>query len=269
MKVNNWKKRIASTLLAAGVFVPSAALAYDIPLADPSFENYIIPTGGSLGSQYAYANAYRPSGSAWIDDQDHFSGDYVQDTNPSNWLYTSGYADKGSGARRGSPLHGNQAMHGLFRYSTQETNAVFEAGKTYTFSIFAQGDHDAESNGGNWQSRVFLYLFDGSIPFSEANSLVVERFSPTDLINTGPSDFVNRDPSWDAAQSKALGWTQISISHTVLSGAPEIGNPIGVGFWAGDDACLDVAALAATPEPSSAVLLGAGGLALLGRRRRP
>lgn len=268
MKVNNWKKRIASTLLAAGVFVPSAALAYDIPLADPSFEDYAIPTGGSLGSQYAYANLYRPTGSAWIDDQDHNSAPYVQDTNPSSWLYTSGYADKGSGARRGSPLHGNQAMHGLFRYSTQEANAVFEAGKTYTFSIFAQGDHDADPNGGNWQSRVFLYLFDGSNPFSEANSLIVERFSPTDLINTGPSDFVNRDPSWDANQSKTLGWTQISISHTVLPGAPEIGNPIGVGFWAGDDACLDVAALAATPEPSSVVLLGAGGLALLGRRRR-
>jgi hypothetical protein len=268
MKVTNWKKRIASTLLAAGVFVPSAALAYDIPLADPSFEDYIIPTGGSLGSQFAYANLYRPSGSAWIDDQDHNSAPYVQDTNPSSWLYTTGYADKGSGARRGSPLHGSQAMHGLFRYSTQETSAVFEAGKTYTFSIFAQGDHDAEPNGGNWQSRVFLYLFDGSIPFSEANSLVVDRFSPTDNINTGPSDFVNRDPSWTASQSQSLGWSQISISHTVAPGAPEIGNPIGVGFWAGDDACLDVAALTATPEPGSAVLLGIGGLGLLGRRRR-
>jgi hypothetical protein len=267
MKVTNWKKHVASALLAAGISLPTSALAYDIPLADPSFEAYAIPTGGPLGSQYAYANLYRPT-SAWIDDQDHFSAPYVQDTNPSSWLYTTGYADKGSGARRGSPRTGNQAMHGLFRYSSQETSAVFEAGKTYTFSIFAQGDHDAAPNGGNWQSRVFLYLFDGALPFSEANSLVFDRYSPTDSINTGPSDFVNRDPSWTAAQSQALGWSQISLSYTVQAGAPEIGHPIGVGFWAGDDACLDDASLAATPEPGTVTLLGMAGLALLGLRRK-
>jgi hypothetical protein len=267
MKVTNWKKHVASALLAAGVVLPTTAFAYDIPLADPSFEDYLISTAGSAGSQYAYANEYRPT-SAWVDDQDHFSAPYVQDTNPSSWLYTTGYADKGSGARRGSPRTGNQAMHGLFRYSTQETSAVFEAGKTYTFSIFAQGDHDAEPNGGNWQSRVFLYIFDGSLPFSEANSLTFARYSPTDNINTGPDDFVNRDPSWTATQSQQLGWTQISLSHTVLPGAPEIGNPIGVGFWAGDDAGLDDASLSATPEPGSLALAGLASVALTCWRRR-
>jgi hypothetical protein len=268
MKVTNWKKKVAGALLAAGVYLPSVALAdYDIPLADPSFEDYAISTAGPLGSQYAYANAYRPT-SAWIDDQEHFSAPYVQDTNPSSWLYTTGYADKGSGARRGSPRTGNQAMHGLFRYSSQEVSDVFEAGKTYTFSLFAQGDHDSDPNNGNWQSRVFLYIFDGSIPFSEANSLVFDRYSPTDSINTGPSDFVNRDPSWNAAQSQAIGWTQISLSHTVQPGAPEIGHPIGVGFWAGDDAGLDDASLSATPEPGTVTLIGTAGLALLGWRRR-
>ncbi len=78
MKVTNWKKTVASALLAAGIYVPSAALAdYNIPVGDPSFEAYGIPTGGPLGSQYAYANLYRPTGSAWIDDQDHFSASYV------------------------------------------------------------------------------------------------------------------------------------------------------------------------------------------------
>lgn len=268
MKVTNWKKKVAGALLAAGIYLPSAALAdYDIPLADPSFEDYVISTAQLPGAQYAYANAYRPT-SAWVDDQEHFSAPYVQDTNPSSWLYTSAYADKPGGALRGSPRTGNQAMHGLFRYSTQEVSDVFEAGKTYTFSLFAQGDHNADPNGGNWQSRVFLYIFDGSIPFSEANSLTFARYSPTDSINTGPDDFVNRDPAWDAVQSQTIGWTQISLSHTVLPGAPEIGHPIGVGFWAGDDAGLDDASLSATPEPGTAVLLAAAGLTLLGCRRR-
>jgi hypothetical protein len=268
MKVSNWKKTVAAALLAAGVYVPSTASAANIPLGDPSFEAYLISTAGSAGSQYAYANAYRPT-SAWIDDQDHNSGGYVQDTNPSSWLYTTAYADKGSGPRRGSPRTGNQAMHGRFRYSTQETSAVFEAGKTYTFSLFAQGDHDAEPNGGNWQSRVFLYIFDGNLPFSEANALTFKRFSPTDSINTGPSNFVNRDPSWDAAQSKALGWSQISLSYTVPQGSPAIGHTIGVGFWAGDDAGLDDASLSVVPEPASATLvLGAAAGLLAARRRR-
>jgi hypothetical protein len=268
MKLSNWKTRVAATLLAAGIYVPSTAAAYSIPLGDPSFEAYAISTAGAAGSQYAYANAYRPT-SAWIDDQDHNSGGYVQDTNPSNWLYTTAYADKGSGARRGSPRTGNQAMHGRFRYSTQETAAVFEAGKTYTFSLFAQGDHDAVQSGGNWQSRVFLYIFDGANPFSEANSLIFDRFSPIDSINTGPADFVNRDFNWTPAQSQTLGWTQISLSYTVQPGAPEIGRPIGVGFWAGDDAGLDDASLTATPEPASATLFaGAAGAMLAAFRRR-
>jgi hypothetical protein len=266
MKVKNWGRKVASTLLAAGLWLPSSAFAIDIPLGDPSFEAYAISTGGAAGGQYAYANLYRPT-SAWVDDQEHFTAPYVQDTNPSSWLYTTAYADKGSGARRASPRTGNQAMHGLFRYSSQELSNVFEAGKTYTFSVYAQGDHDAEPNGGNWQSRVFLYMFDGSVPFSEANALTVDRYSPTDSINTGPSDFVNRDPSWTAAQSQA-GWTQISLSWTVQPGAPEIGHNIGVGFWAGEDACLDDASLTIVPEPSTAALMGAGGVSALAFKRR-
>ena len=265
MKVTNWKRKIAASLVAAGLWIPSAH-ALDIPLGDPSFEAFAISTAGPAGSQYAYANAYRPSGSPWIDDQEHNSAPYVQDTNPSNWLYTAAYADKGTGARRGSPRTGNQAMHGLFRYSTQEVANVFEAGKTYTFSMWAQGDHDAVQAGNNWQSRVFLYIFDGTVPFSEANSLTLKRFSPPgDSFNV--NDFVNRDPSWTAAQSKA-GWQKISLSYVVQPGSPVIGHNIGVGFWAGDDACLDDASLSVVPEPSTALLVGAGGISLLAWRRR-
>jgi hypothetical protein len=265
MKVTNWTRKIVASLIAAGLWVPSAH-ALEIPLGDPSFEAFALSTVLPAGSQYAYANQYRPT-SAWVDDQDHFSAPHVQDTNPSNWLYTTAYADKGTGSRRGSPRTGNQAMHGLFRYSSQEVSNVFEAGKTYTFSMYAQGDHDAELfSATGWQSRVFLYIFDGSLPFSEANSLISQRYSPPgDSFNQ--NDFVNRDPSWTAAESQA-GWTQISLSWTVQAGAPEIGHNIGVGFWAGDDACLDDASLTVVPEPITVFLIGVGGISVLASYRR-
>src|SRR5690606_8880062 len=115
---------------------------------------------------------------------------------------------------------GNQAMHGISHYSTQEASAVFEAGKNYTFSVWSQGDSDATGS----SSRVWLYIFNGSVPFSEDNSLNFARYAP----DTG--DFINRTPGSTPAQSKTM-WTQISISHTVFNGAPEIGQPVGVGFW--------------------------------------
>jgi hypothetical protein len=137
-------------------------------------------------------------------------------------------------------------MHGFFRYSSQVTNETFEAGKVYTFSIYAQGDADSVLTGGSgWQSRVFLYIFDGSEPFSEANALKAARYSPTDSINTGSNDFVNRDPVWTSVQSQA-GWQQISISWTVQPGALEIGSPVGVGFYIGDDGAVDDASLIKT-----------------------
>jgi hypothetical protein len=235
MKVTiNWRKVVATALLAAGVWVPSAVQAANIPLQDASFEAFVA-------NQYAYADAYRPT-SAWIDDQDGIGGE-TQDNIDSNWLYTAAYANDGP-PFRGSPRTGNQAMHGIFHYNSQTTSAVFEAGKSYVFSVYAQGDNDSELVNGSWNSRVWLYIFDGSKPFSEPNSLTFKRFSPTDDINTGPSDFVNRDTAWDAAQSQAA-WQQINLRWTVQPGAPEVGKPIGVGFYIGRDGAVDDASLIA------------------------
>jgi hypothetical protein len=243
MKVTiNWRKAVATALLAAGICVPSVVHAANIPLADPSFEDYVISTVLEPKDQYAYAPAYRPT-SGWIDDQDGASGE-VQDDAESNWLYTTAYANKPGGALRGSPRTGGQAMHGFFNYSGQTTSGVFEAGKSYVFSVYAQGDSNSFLNAGNWESRIWLYMFDGSKAFSEANSLTFKRYSPTDSINTGPNDFVNRDPLWDEAQSQA-GWQRISLRWTVQPGAPEIGNPIGVAMWLGVDAGVDDASLIA------------------------
>jgi hypothetical protein len=179
-----------------------------------------------------------------VDDLDSPNG-LGQDNNDSNWIYNANYAETGTAARkRAIPRTGNQAMHGLFNYNAQETGAVFEANKSYVLSAWAQGDNDATAI----SSRVFLYIFDGTIPFSEDNSLIFRRYAP----DTG--DFVNRAPSWTIDQSKA-NWTEISLVHAVAPGAPEIGHPVGVGFWGADDACIDDVSLRAVPIESTLMFL--------------
>jgi hypothetical protein len=248
MKITNWCRKLSATLLAAGIWVPCVAQAQvNIPLGDPSFEDYVVPAIG-----YAYADEYRPT-SAWIDDPGPPPG-YTQDNADSQWLYNAAYAEDPGSSRRGSPRTGNQAMHGLSSYSGQETGAVFEANHTYTFSVWAQNDEVLDNTNG-----LFMYVYDGTVPFSDANSLAG---SLTTAIN-------QRTAGMSAVQSQA-NWTQVSISHYVARGAPEIGNPIGVGFFARRDTAVDDATLSAVPEPTTVVLVGAGlgGLVLLGRRRR-
>lgn len=251
MKINNWRRGVAAALMAAGVWIPDITYAANIPLADPGFEAFTVPVAG-----YAYANTYRPT-SGWVDDLNSPPG-YTQDDAASNWLYNAAYAE-GTTRQRPSPRTGDQALHGFAHYSAQTTSAVFEANTTYTFSIWAQGDSDADGA----SSRVWLYLYDGSLPFSEANSLIVNRYAP----DTG--DFLNRAAGITAAESQSL-WRQISLSHTVLPGAAEIGQPVGVAFWSAVDNALDDAALASAliPEPTGVVLVGMAGLTLWGVRRR-
>lgn len=249
MKVRNWLRKIPAALFAAGIFVPGLAYAVDIPLGDPSFEAYVVPSRG-----YAYAadplGAYRPT-SPWVDDLDAPAG-YTQDDGASNWLYSASYAEATTFTKRPAPRTGGQAMHGLVNYSAQETSAVFEAGRTYTFSLWAQNDELLNETNG-----VFLYLFDGTVPFSDANSLQSELFTAINQRGTGMT----------AAESQA-NWSLLSISHTVAPGATEIGHPVGVGFFARKDTALDDARLTSIPEPSSVILVGLGGVAVMASRRR-
>ena len=231
MKITNWCRKLAYSLAAAGCLAPSVASAQVIPLGDPSFEDFVVPASPG----YAYADTYRPT-SAWVSNPDMAN----QDTAASNWLYDSAYDNN----RRPAPRTGNQVMHGINNYSGQETSAVFEAEKTYVFSVWAQGDSDATLS----TSRTWLYIYDGSNPFTEPGSLNFARYAP----DTG--DFVNRVPGSTPAQSQA-NWTQISIMHTVQPGAPEIGNPVGVAFWTAGDGAVDDATLEAFPADQFVMIL--------------
>ena len=253
------RKRTVPTVFCSGLAILSGALAFmgsveARPLGDPSFEDYTVPARG-----YAYAadplGAYRPT-SPWVSNLDSPPG-YTQDVSPSNWIYNLAYGESSALHRRAAPRTGNQAMHGFGYYNAQESSEVFVLGNTYTFSIWAQGDIDATAT----SSGVFLYIFDGSVPFSDANSLASQLFT------SGAGDFLNRGPAMTAAESQA-NWTQISLSHTVLPGAPEIGHTVGVGFFIRADGALDDAMLSVVPEPTTGMLLGLGGLAFLARRRR-
>lgn len=231
MKVTNWRRKLMQGLVAAGVLVPSASHALDIPLGDPSFDNYVV--SASLG--YAYAanpgGAYRPT-SPWVDDLDSPTG-FTQDNHSSNWLYNAAYAELATNSRRAAPRTGNQAMHGLVgNFNAQELTNVFEANKTYTFSIWAQNDENLNETNG-----LGLYIFDGNVPF---NPLAASGgvLAGNNFTTTVPQ----RAAGMTAAQSQA-NWAQFSVTHIVSAGAPEIGHPIGVGFRAFKDSAVDDATL--------------------------
>ncbi len=267
MKVTKWWKKLSVAIAAAGIWVPSAALAVNIPLGDPSFEAYTVPAADGFAYAVAgsYSGAYRPT-SPWVDDLDSplsaSNVQYVEDDAESNWIYNSAYSDfaGSTGHYRGAPRTGDQAMHGLGNYSAQKLTDTFQAGNTYTFSVWAQGDADASSS----DDQIYLYIFDGTIPFNETSpgTLSVQGFQG----GPGGTDFNIRAGANHAAS--IANWTQISISHFVASGAPEIGHPIGVAFYAYRDAAVDDASLTAVPEPATVLLVSMSGLSFLAFRRR-
>jgi hypothetical protein len=283
MKITHWYKRIGAALLASGLLAPAGARAVNIPLPDASFEDFVVPTS-SPAAGFAYAGIvtprYRPT-SAWVSRPG--AGNY-QDGGPtgSNWLYNASYAEGAHPTtKRAAPRTGNQAMHGDGGHvSGQVVSSVFEAGKTYTFSVYAQGDNDAQLLGPpfGYQSRVFLFIYDGdlygnditpgvhneavrelSLTYDEDENNPLspnftyfphDRFAPPEPVPPDGAtmtlgDFVNRNSSWNAAQSRA-GWQPISVSWKVLPSAAEVGHKIGVAFKLFADGAVDDASLTAT-----------------------
>jgi hypothetical protein len=259
MKVTNWWKKLSAAIVAAGIFVPSVGYAITIPVGDASFETYPVPA-----VNYAYAKdpagAYRPT-SPWVSNMDSpdpappgpTGGQYTEDVHVSNYLYNTAYANPNN---RPTPRTLDQAMHGFAQYSSQDLPGVtFEAGKTYTLSVWAQND---TSN--NFSKGVFLYLYNANLPFSDANAIEGAGAPAQTAINT-------RTAGMTSAQSQA-NWSLLSISHTVAIGAPEVGAPLGIGFFVRRGTAIDDVSLDVVPEPTTVILVGMGGMTLLGLRRR-
>lgn len=273
MKVTNWRKKLAAALVAAGMMAPSAAYAATITVPDADFKTYTVPSRG-----FAYATgsfgAYRPPGSPWVDDLGHSAGNYIQDNNRSSWLYNSTYASASSIYPFPHGGAGDQVMQGGVpsgHYSGQVLSDVFQADTTYTFSLWGQGDSNAVVGSGH-TNRIYMYLFNGDSlsTFSEAGASAKAFFSGGAAL--GPTvHFLLRGANGSGDAASQANWTQLSISHTVLAGSPLIGQHIGVGFFLEKGVAVDDASLtaeAAVPEPTTVTLLGLGGVALVGCRRR-
>ncbi len=315
MKVTNWWKRLATSLVVAGALSPSLSHAASIALADPGFEAYAVVLSGTSTAHEifatvdyntsAFSNAatgYRvPDGShtqsAWVDDPGYKGlNGYYQDSDEayhgSNFLYRSG--STGAGTRQRPMPHGSslQAMHGYYHYNGQTASGVvFEAGKTYKFSMYAQGS--AANTGsygayvttyGGWSSAVDLYIYDGTNPGYDGvttglndTALAKGFYEPACATASNAActidhpigDFLNRGASVVGTNTT---WTQISLYHYVAPGSPEVGHAIGVGFYGFyasnvDDASLEVFN-GNVPEPTSVVLVGITGLAVVGGWRR-
>jgi hypothetical protein len=309
MKITKWWKKLATSLIVAGAVSPGLSHAASIALADPGFEVYAHTSGtsheGFATLDYnttAFTNNYttgyrKPDAShlqsAWVDDPGFagFDGLYQDDDEAyhgSNFLFRSGTT--GSGTRNRPQPRGNtgsnlQAMHGYYHYNGQIApgGAVFEAGKTYKFSVYAQGNTNNSGNygsyinkDGTWFSSVNLYIFDGTTPGydgvttglgSPGGALASQFYEPACpqatnaacLVNHPIGDFTNRgstvvgtqadtNPAVPLTTSTAsLGWTQISLYHYVAPGAPEVGHAIGVAFYGYFSANVDDASLEVFP----------------------
>lgn len=328
MKITNWWKRLATSMVMAGAVSPSLSHAATIALSDPNFEDYKVVLSGTSAVHEIYATldynhqaytvdhttGYRtPNGShvqsAWVSNPG-FNGasGYYQDSDGSylgsNYLFRSGTT--GSGTRQRPQPRGNttanllQAMHGHYAYNGQVApgGAVFEAGKTYKFSVYAQGNQNNSGTYGSyinsdgfWGSAVNLYFFDGTNPGYDgvttglSDAALAEGFyepacsqasNAACKVDHPIGDFTNRgssavntnldiNPSTVLTTSTAaLGWRQISLYHYVAPGAPEAGDAIGVAFYLFgyganvDDASLEVFNGNTVPTPEPSTAILVG-----------
>lgn len=247
MKVTKWWKKLSAAIVAAGMYVP-AAYAVNVPVGDNSFELYPVPA-----VNYAYAKdphgAYRPT-SPWVSNMDSPVG-YTEDAHVSNYLYNTAYANA---YNRGTPRTGNQAMHGFAQYSSQDLPGVtFEAGKTYTLSVWAQNDTST-----NFTKGIWMYLYNANVPFSDG----------TALVNSGVLTSINTRTAGMSSVDSMNNWSKLTLTYTVAPGAPEVGAPLGVGFFLRRGTAIDDVSLDVVPEPSTMILVGMSGLSVLGLRRR-
>jgi hypothetical protein len=259
MKIN-LRKATASVLTAAGLLWggTSAMAMTSHVVGDPGFELISI---GASGYYYFQGPPNSPFWEKTHKDDPGLPGSGIND----NWAYTSAYAT-GTSPGKPDPI-GGQAVHGLFAYNHQILSDTFESGSTYTYSAYVQGDGDAAGS----DDSIWLYLFADSVPTLasgglDVNALAYVRFDQSgSTVVTGPATV---GPFSGFARSGGSAWTQVSFSYT--ASAADDGKAIGLAFWARRDAALDDVALSSVPEPTTALMLGAGivvGSWIIRRRR--
>jgi hypothetical protein len=136
-------------------------------------------------------------------------------------------------------------MHGLDgNFNAQELTNVFEANKSYTFSVWGQNDTVLDQGNG-----IGIYIFNGMVPFNHTAGtgyLATNFFQDTAI--------PKRTASMTGPQSQA-NWGLLSVTHTVVAGAPEIGKPIGVAFRGFRDSAVDDARLVVEDTVTQALYL--------------
>jgi hypothetical protein len=271
MKITNFRKAVASALVAGGLMLSgSSAMALVHNVGDPSFE--LI----GLGAGEYYFHQGPPNSPFWKDHS--FSSG-------KNRAYNTAWATVTS-PNTPDPHTGSQAVDGEGAYNYQVLDDVFVAGRTYTYTAYTQGwgNNTSDSN-----DRFWLYLFAGvdgndadsdpdDAPGDEAaagsldgSALVRAAWHQNGTIDslgktgTGAHSFL---PFSGFNRSADSAWTLVGLSYTAT--ATDAGKRIGLGYWANNLGAVDDIGLTSVPEPSTALLLGAGlaGGGWLVRRRR-
>ena len=163
MKVTNWCKKLSATLVAAGLLAPAVSYAVDIPLGDPSFEAYSCslawlclcgrPAGRLSADQRLGRRLGLPAGihaRQWRQQLDL----YLHLRRSYHVHETACTAHRQPGDARLVQLQCPRDRGGL--RSRQDL---------HVFAVVQNDELLNETNG------AFLYLFDGTVPFSDANSL--------------------------------------------------------------------------------------------------
>lgn len=190
------------------------------------------------------------------------------DETSASYFYGSAYV--AASPIRPTARTGEVALHGSSGYARQILSDTFVTGRTYTFTAHLAGD----ANSSGTSDRTWMYLFDGTSLSNGATGSAITwgRFLQDGSADSIQGSGIGTNTGWSRGTDTgnwATGggtWGNASLSYTAI--AADAGKPIGIAFWSADDAAYDDVSVTSIPEPSSAALLGLGGLALLLRRRK-
>ncbi|MEM1085172.1 MAG: PEP-CTERM sorting domain-containing protein [Verrucomicrobiota bacterium] len=218
--------------VAVSTCMCSIASAVSIAVTNASFEDDLAP--GSTNS--VGQNNLTPTGWTGFGSRFQFFPEHPDATawNPLDVLSIAGQGVAVAGTQQGGNTVGGSGLY-------QDLGVNYVEGNTYTFTLWVGGSY--ESPGGTQ-----------TIAFTSAAT----NLNGT-LLNSNSVAF----------PSAGNNWVQNSVDYTAT--ALDDGNPIRIIMGTTDangTQSFDLAEVDFVPEPSSALLAGLGGLALLRRRRR-